>query len=881
MRFVARCFLIIISASFSASFTNAQGIKGRLTDIKGEPVAFAAVYDETTFAGTNSNADGYYELKLEPGKHSVVYKSMGYYLVRRQLNTTGQMITLDIRMEEQSVQIKEVVVTPGKEDPAYAIMRKAIGLAPYHLNQVKEYIADVYLRGTIHLISIPKIIAKNTEINGKKNVLKSGDVFLQESINQITFQAPDHYDQKVISFHSTFPGENNDVNPMGIIRSSFYQPKIDEFISPLAPNAFSFYTYRYEGFFEEGRNTVFKIKVTPKRNSQQLMKGYLYIVDRLWCLHSADATVHMFFGDLSYKTIYSPVKSNAWLPISYQFFVDASIMGIKATYKYSSSVKFQQVILNEKKVIKPLKEEVTPVEETIKPEITDPKKQKNQQELEKLMSKEELTNRDMVKMATLMSKEAPEDTARNKSLEIKDNDAKVTIEKDALKKDTAYWNTMRPIPLTHVEAQIPGMKDTTLVVRRDTLTVPDSAGTSKVVKKLGKMANFITSGAGFWAFDSTLRIHYDGIIGLKKVDFNTVDGFIYRQTISLEQRIDSSHTLKINPGIAYAFSREQVMWWTDVRYSYLPMRGGEAHLHIGSESADYNTETGLNSTLNSLASLFFRRNYLKLYQQNSGYLSNTLDLANGLNLTAALGYRTARPLSNHSDYSFFYREEREYSPNEPDDPDDLARNVYHEEAYWDLTLEYTPRYYYRVWGGRKHYQHSKYPTFSIRNRMAVPGIVNSTADYDLLEAGIRQKREWGMMHAFSWNIKGGIFLNRNNVYVMNDKYFNDQSLPIGIGNLDDAFRLAPFYENATTQSFGEAHVKFTTPYLLIKYLPFLSNKLWLENLHINYLTTAEQHHYWEAGYSISQIYMAGTVGIFAGFSGLSYQSFGVQVSFDF
>jgi hypothetical protein len=165
--------------------------------------------------------------------------------------------------------------------------------------------------------------------------------------------------------------------------------------------------------------------------------------------------------------------------------------------------------------------------------------------------------------------------------------------------------------------------------------------------------------------------------------------------------------------------------------------------------------------------------------------------------------------------------------------------------------------------------------------MAVPGIVNSTADYDLLEAGIRQKKEWGMMHAFSWNVKGGIFLNRDSVYLTNDKYFNDQSLPIGIGNLDEAFRLAPFYQNATTQGFAEAHVRFTTPYLLIKYLPFLSNKLWLENLHINYLTTTEQYHYWEAGYSISQIYMVGSIGIFAGFSGFSYQSFGVQVSFDF
>jgi hypothetical protein len=120
-----------------------------------------------------------------------------------------------------------------------------------------------------------------------------------------------------------------------------------------------------------------------------------------------------------------------------------------------------------------------------------------------------------------------------------------------------------------------------------------------------------------------------------------VDGFIYRQTFSLEQRIDSMHNLKINPGAAYAFSRERIMWWTDISYDYAPMRGGQVHFHIGSESVDYNSESGLNSSLNSLTSLFFRRNYTKLYQQNSAFLSNRIDLANGLNLSATLGYNMA------------------------------------------------------------------------------------------------------------------------------------------------------------------------------------------------------------------------------------------------
>jgi hypothetical protein len=164
--------------------------------------------------------------------------------------------------------------------------------------------------------------------------------------------------------------------------------------------------------------------------------------------------------------------------------------------------------------------------------------------------------------------------------------------------------------------------------------------------------------------------------------------------------------------------------------------------------------------------------------------------------------------------------------------------------------------------------------------MAIPGIVHSTADYDLLEFGARQRKEWGMMHAFSWNVKAGFFLNHNQVFLMDDKYFNNQDLPFVLGNSENAFRRLPVYRYATTRSFAEVHVQFTTPYLLLKYLPFLSSKIWCENLHLNYLTTNSEKNYWEIGYSISQIYIIGRIGVYAGFKGTAYQSFGVQVSVD-
>ena len=92
-----------------------------------------------------------------------------------------------------------------------------------------------------------------------------------ESYNEIEFTAPDKYVQKVISYNSTFPSEGNDISPMDFIQASFYQPVFaDMAISPLSPQAFSHYNFKYLGASLQGNFVINKIQVIPKRKSQQL-----------------------------------------------------------------------------------------------------------------------------------------------------------------------------------------------------------------------------------------------------------------------------------------------------------------------------------------------------------------------------------------------------------------------------------------------------------------------------------------------------------------------------------------------------------------------------------------------------------------------------------
>lgn len=279
-------FRILILYFAAASFSNAQILRGRISGLSGDPIPYSTVYIRELKQGTTSNTKGDYELRLPAGKYTVIYQSLGYEPILFDITMADEPIIKDVILPVQYYQIPEVRITASGEDPAYGIMRKAIGLAPYYLNNISYYKADVYLKGNLLINKIPRLIRKSMEREAKKEsgssegstTLKEGDVYLMESYNEIEFTAPEKYIQKVISFNSTFPEQGNEISPMEYVSASFYQPVIaDMAISPLSPNAFSHYNFKYLGASPQGNYIINKIQVIPKRKSQQLLgRDYLH-----------------------------------------------------------------------------------------------------------------------------------------------------------------------------------------------------------------------------------------------------------------------------------------------------------------------------------------------------------------------------------------------------------------------------------------------------------------------------------------------------------------------------------------------------------------------------------------------------------------------------
>jgi hypothetical protein len=121
----------------STPLSQAQILKGKITNQAGDPIQYSTVYIQELKQGTTSNTKGDYEIKIPAGKYLVTYQSLGFSPVFLNITLSAQTtITKDIVLPVQYYEIPEVRITASGEDPAYIIMRKVIGMAPYYLNNV-------------------------------------------------------------------------------------------------------------------------------------------------------------------------------------------------------------------------------------------------------------------------------------------------------------------------------------------------------------------------------------------------------------------------------------------------------------------------------------------------------------------------------------------------------------------------------------------------------------------------------------------------------------------------------------------------------------------------------------------------------------------------
>ena len=291
MKYILLSFLFL-SFAFSAQ---TYILSGKISD-KNEALPFATIIVKGTTQGTNSNINGLYTLKLPAGIYEIVYQYVGYTkrVEKIELNADKK---LDMLLIADGVALKEVEIKAG-EDPAVAIIKKAIKKRKYYLNQLDAYTCKAYIKGLQRINSIPKNLVKFIKLGGgdasDTNTLK-GIVYLSESESKYHFEKPDN--EKEIMYSSKVSGDTRafSFNQLSDMKINFYQNLIQlsglsprPFVSPINENAFLYYRYYLIGKITNEGKLINKIKVVPKRSNDPCFRGFIYIQDSTWRITSAD-----------------------------------------------------------------------------------------------------------------------------------------------------------------------------------------------------------------------------------------------------------------------------------------------------------------------------------------------------------------------------------------------------------------------------------------------------------------------------------------------------------------------------------------------------------------------------------------------------------------
>lgn len=859
-----RTYLLLLLCCICSFHLSAQVLKGKITDTSGEPIPNATVYIREMALGITSGDHGEFQTILKKGKYTCEFSSLGYERKTESVAIDKPSTTITVEMEKKTYTLKEVIISANREDPAYAIMRKAISMAPFYLHQIKSYESEVYLKGTVRIDKIPgfaKITVSDQEIKNMTNKL-----FLIESQNKVTFTAPNKYAQEVVAFSSSLPADIDMDNGMEIMTANIYDPNAFGRISPLAPGAFTYYKFTFEGMTTEGDHLVNKIRVTPRKKNPKLVTGWLYIIENSWNVQSADLSATEMGVTMHFTATYNEVKPYAFLPTAYDIQMKVDLMGLKASGKYGSSIQYKHVEINESQGVIRKKGDKPQAVLTEKPKT---KKQiKAQQQLDNLSEKEDLSTRDAYKMARLM-KEATEPEEKKKQREsleiIQDNsEVKITVDTLAQYRDSLYWNVVRNVPLQPDEVVSYQVKDS-LKLEMDSLRSKDSLHNRSVGDWIGK----VVLGEEF-SFKKKFRFGYGGLLRACP-QYNFTDGFWLGQRFEFLANFDKNKSLVIAPSVYYTTARKAVNWQVDGTYNYAPLRKGNLSVSGGHTTTDYMNTGGTLLFINSLSSLIFGENPVKFYEKKFISLSNKIDLANGLPLTTDFVYEKRNALANHQSYNFFGNTP---STNIPHGqtlpmPDNTAMKA-------GIQLDYTPKYRYRLERGRKTYVNSDFPTFSVKYTKGIPANLTTGSSFDRLEGGIHQTVKINEFNGFSYFINGGKFLSSKHIYFPDFKHFSTNELFITGSSLDNSFSLLDNYAWSTDKQWLQAFLNYPSNYLLLKRIPFLQSYLFSEALHARTLWIPGKN-YTELGYSIGFSDTA-RIGVFVGLNKGRYDAVGFTIS---
>ncbi|THU32439.1 carboxypeptidase-like regulatory domain-containing protein [Niastella caeni] len=795
----------------------AARISGKITDENGQVLVYASILVKGTTQGTTANKEGDYFLHLQPGTYTLVAQYVGYNRQEKTITVTTDNITLDFQLSLHQLNLKEVIVRPGAEDPAYEIIRNAIKKRPYYLNQLNNFQCEVYIKGQLQLRAYPK------KFLGEKVDFEDGDtsqrkmLFLSETIARYSVEKPRRNKIEVLSTKVSGKSDEFGLSTPQII--SFYENNIQVgrnlnprgFISPIASGALYYYRYQYEGSFTEDGREISRIRVIPKRRYEPLFSGYINITEGDWRIHSLQlrltkASQMELIDSLNIEQLYVPYNNDVWVIKTQVLYPAVKVLGFDA---FGSFVNVYSQF-------------------NIEPSFTP-----------KFF-----------------------------------NNTYLKIYEGSNKKPADFWDSIRPVPLQAEEIADYHRKDSLEKAHKD----PHYLDSIDRRRNQPHLFAVLATGQNFYR-EKKREIYTINPL-LQTVAYNTVEGWLVSFGGRYLKRLDtipaSRRAISIEPAVRYGFSNHHLNAAGTFTYRHGRKYFSSISISGGKWVYQVNNANPISQFSNTIRSWLFERNYAKFYEAWYARFHFSKDVGNGISLFGGLKYEDRIPLENTTTYSLGDRKSIEFTPNYPIEI--MSENFKRHQAFiGNFGVSWLPGTKYIEYPERIMNIGSKYPTFTLSFTQGVHNLLGSDVDYAKWRFDVSESLNLKLGGNFRYNMSIGGFLRRDSVAVIDYTHFNGNQILASVEYLH-GFQLLPYYKYSNkNRLYAEGHFEHHFNGLLTNKIPLFRNINWYLVMGANAIYADSDKEYVEVFAGFENLLKIARVDLVWGFDKGRVSTFGVRL----
>lgn len=374
--------LLFLLPTVKGQITGPTVVKGRITDaVTGEPLPLVAIVFVKTITGTTSDANGNYYLTGKKYSNKVQISCLGYESVEIPI-LTGQIQTLDFRLNPQTKQLNEIVVKPkksryrNKENPAVALINQVIAHKDENRKeQLNTYSYEKYEKTQFALSNLTEEFKNRRYLKKFKFIFNNVDttklpgkeilpLYLKETLSDFYFRKSPKASKEVINANKmvTFEGYLNNQGMTEYLKYMYQDINIydnditfltNTFLSPIASTAPSFYRFFIMDTVKIDSIRCYKMLFAPRNKTDMLFQGFLYITsDSSYAVKKIELSVPSEINlnwakEVKMVQNFSKIGSDGWMLTHDVIGIDFGLTKDRLGIYGERSVSYQKITLNQ------------------------------------------------------------------------------------------------------------------------------------------------------------------------------------------------------------------------------------------------------------------------------------------------------------------------------------------------------------------------------------------------------------------------------------------------------------------------------------------------------------------------------------------------------